>query len=46
MPVTEKKPAENYYTHRDYLETDEDYRAEILDGQMYVKSPLYDAIRI
>ena len=39
MPAAEKKPAENHYTYKDYLETDEDYRAEILDGQMYVMSP-------
>jgi Uma2 family endonuclease len=27
------------YTYKDYLETDEDCRAEIVDGQFYVMSP-------
>jgi Uma2 family endonuclease len=27
------------YTYKDYLETDEDYRAEIVDGRIYVMSP-------
>jgi Uma2 family endonuclease len=39
MPIAEKTPVENHYTYKDYLETDEDYRAEIFDGQMYVMSP-------
>ncbi|MDR1635998.1 MAG: Uma2 family endonuclease [Treponema sp.] len=30
---------ETYYTYKDYLETDEDYRAEIVDGQLYVMTP-------
>jgi Uma2 family endonuclease len=30
---------EAQYTYRDYLETDEDYRAEIVDGQLYAMSP-------
>jgi Uma2 family endonuclease len=28
-----------HYTYKDYLETDEDYRAEIIDGQLYVMTP-------
>ncbi|MDR3147016.1 MAG: Uma2 family endonuclease [Treponema sp.] len=27
------------YTYKDYLETDEDYRAEIIDGRLYAMSP-------
>jgi Uma2 family endonuclease len=30
---------EDHYTYKDYLTTDEDYRAEIVDGQLYVMSP-------
>ncbi|MDR0584167.1 MAG: Uma2 family endonuclease [Treponema sp.] len=39
MSVAEKKPAETHYTYKDYLETDEDYRAEFFDGHIYVASP-------
>ncbi|MDR2258250.1 MAG: Uma2 family endonuclease [Treponema sp.] len=39
MPVAEKTLSERYYTYQDYLETDDDYRAEIFDGALYVKSP-------
>jgi Uma2 family endonuclease len=39
MFVAEKKPDEKYYTYRDYLDTDDDYRAEIIDGALYVASP-------
>ncbi|MDR1429515.1 MAG: Uma2 family endonuclease [Spirochaetaceae bacterium] len=28
-----------YYTYKDYLQTDEDYRAEIIDGQIYAMTP-------
>jgi Uma2 family endonuclease len=30
---------EDHYTYKDYLETDEDYHAEIIDGQLYAMSP-------
>jgi Uma2 family endonuclease len=39
MSLAEKKPDEKYYTYRDYLDTDEDYRAEIVDGVVYAMSP-------
>jgi Uma2 family endonuclease len=38
MPLAEKKQ-DLYYTYKDYLDTDEDYRAEIIDGQIYAMSP-------
>ncbi|MDR1862394.1 MAG: Uma2 family endonuclease, partial [Treponema sp.] len=28
-----------HYSYKDYLETDEDFRAEIIDGRLYVMSP-------
>jgi Uma2 family endonuclease len=28
-----------HYTYKDYLETDEDFRAEIIDGRLYAMSP-------
>jgi Uma2 family endonuclease len=31
--------AESNYRYKDYLETGEDYRAEIIDGRLYVMSP-------
>ncbi|MDR2607515.1 MAG: Uma2 family endonuclease [Treponema sp.] len=39
MSLAEKEYDEKYYTYRDYLETDEDYRAEIIDGVVYAMSP-------
>jgi Uma2 family endonuclease len=30
---------ESCYTYNDYLKTDEDYRAEIVDGHLYVSTP-------
>jgi Uma2 family endonuclease len=39
MSLAEKKPDEKYYTYRDYLDTDEDYRAEIIDGVVYAMCP-------
>jgi Uma2 family endonuclease len=39
MSLAEKKPDQNHYTYRDYLDWDEDYRAEIIDGQVYAMSP-------
>jgi Uma2 family endonuclease len=37
--VAERALGERRYTYMDYLETDDDYRAEIVDGAMYVRSP-------
>jgi Uma2 family endonuclease len=39
MSLAEKKYDEKHYTYRDYLDTDEEYRAEIIDGVMYAMSP-------
>jgi Uma2 family endonuclease len=39
MSVAEKPADEKQYTYRDYLDTDDDYRAEIIDGALYVMSP-------
>jgi Uma2 family endonuclease len=39
MSQTAEKQEATHYTYRDYFETDEDYRAEILDGQLYVMTP-------
>jgi Uma2 family endonuclease len=39
VPAAEKKPDEKHYTYRDYLDTGEDYRAEIIDGALYAMSP-------
>jgi Uma2 family endonuclease len=39
MFVAEKQIEEKLYTYQDYLDTDEDYRAEIIDGALYVMSP-------
>jgi Uma2 family endonuclease len=30
---------EAHFTYKDYLETDDDYRAEIINGQLYAMSP-------
>ncbi|MDR2211659.1 MAG: Uma2 family endonuclease [Spirochaetaceae bacterium] len=39
MVATAEMQAETCYTYKDYLETDDDYRAEIVDGHLYVMSP-------
>jgi Uma2 family endonuclease len=39
MFVAEKTRDEKHFTYQDYLDTDEDYRAEIIDGVMYAMSP-------
>jgi Uma2 family endonuclease len=39
MSLAEKMPEEKHYTYRDYLAWGEDYRAEIIDGQVYAMSP-------
>jgi Uma2 family endonuclease len=37
MPLALKK--EDYYTYADFLEWDEDFRAEIIDGELYMMAP-------
>lgn len=39
MPLVQEKAQSEHYTYTDYLEWDEDFRAEIVDGEMYVMSP-------
>jgi Uma2 family endonuclease len=39
MVQTAEKQEVAPYTYRDYLETDEDFRAEIFDGHLYVMTP-------
>jgi Uma2 family endonuclease len=39
MTALVKEREDVRYTYRDYLETDEDYRAEIVDGRLCVMSP-------
>jgi Uma2 family endonuclease len=34
-----EKTDTKHYTYKDYLETDDEYRAEIIDGAFYVMSP-------
>ncbi|GHU96630.1 hypothetical protein FACS189483_00160 [Spirochaetia bacterium] len=45
MPLTQEKhtrpprPQGSHYTYADYLEWDEDFRAEIINGEVYAMSP-------
>jgi Uma2 family endonuclease len=39
MVQAAEKQATTHYTYKDYLETDEDFRAEIFDGHLYVMTP-------
>ncbi|GHV16925.1 hypothetical protein FACS189493_3630 [Spirochaetia bacterium] len=45
MPLTQEKhtrpprPRGSHYTYADYLEWDEDFRAEIINGEVYAMSP-------
>jgi Uma2 family endonuclease len=37
--MSEAVESQDHYTYEDYLETDEDFRAEIFDGRLYVMTP-------
>jgi Uma2 family endonuclease len=39
MSLAEKKQDVQHYTYKDYLDTGEDFRAEIIDGKVYAMSP-------